>query len=183
VIRDDQVGRLARMGMSVVLQPLFITDFGDALLDLLAQYRDVGNFFRMRSLVAAGVPVVGSSDRPVVAGSPLRGIQAMVERTTSEGNVFGPDERLSPSEALEFYTAGGARATHAEHDVGVIAARRLADLVVLGDDPTTVDPGRIGAIDVVATLVGGQAVHDPSALFAGAPPPAGAGPTGPDDHG
>jgi predicted amidohydrolase YtcJ len=185
MIRDDQVGRLARMGMSVVLQPLFLTDFGDTLLDLLSQFRDLGSFFfRMRSLVAAGIPVVGSSDRPVAAGSPLRGIQAMVERTTSDGNVFGPDERLSPSEALEFYTVGGAWATHAEHDVGVIAARRLADLVVLGDDPTTVDPGRIGAIDVVATLVGGQAVHDPSALFAGAPPPAGAGagPTGPDGH-
>ncbi len=185
MIRDDQVGRLARMGMSVVLQPLFLTDFGDTLLDLLSQHGDLGSFFfRMRSLVAAGIPVVGSSDRPVAAGSPLRGIQAMVERTTSDGNVFGPDERLSPSEALEFYTVGGARATHAEHDVGVIAARRLADLVVLGDDPTTVDPGRIGAIDVVATLVGGQAVHDPSALFAGAPPPAGAGagPTGPDGH-
>ncbi len=175
MIRDDQVGRLARMGMSVVLQPLFVTDFGDALLDLFDESQSAGNFFRMRSLVTAGVHVVGSSDRPVAAGSPLRGIQAMVERTTAVGAVFGPDERLSPSEALEFYTAGGARATHAEHDVGVIAARHLADLVVLGDDPTGVDPDRIGAIDVVATLVGGHAVHDPSALFAGAPPHAGAG--------
>ncbi len=174
MIRDDQVERLARMDMSVVLQPLFVTDFGDALLELLGESQGAQNFFRMRSLVAAGVHVVGSSDRPVAAGSPLTGMQAMVERTTAGGGVFCPDERLSPSEALECYTAGGARAAHAEHAHGTIAGRYLADLVVLGDDPTSVEPGRIGAIDVVATLVGGHAVHDPSALFAEAPPRAGA---------
>jgi hypothetical protein len=110
MIRPDQVARLARMGMSVVVQPLFVTEFGDALADLFAGEQASGNYFRMRSLADAGVHVVGSSDRPVANGSPLKGIQAMVERATAAGGVFGPDERLSAAEALECYTAGGARA-------------------------------------------------------------------------
>ena len=135
--RPDQVERLARMGMTVVTQPLFIDDFGDPLLEGLAGTEGLGDYFRMRSLLVAGVPVVGSSDRPVAAGSPLRGIQEMVERTTADGAVFGADERLTPLEALASYTAGGARAAHCEDRWGTLGPRLLADLVVLGDDPTT----------------------------------------------
>jgi hypothetical protein len=165
MIRPDQVARLARMGMSVVVQPLFVTEFGDALADLFAGEQASGNYFRMRSLADAGVHVVGSSDRPVANGSPLKGIQAMVERATAAGGVFGPDERLSAAEALECYTAGGARAAMRQSEQGSLTARRVADLVVLDGDPTSVDPDRIGAIAVVATMVGGHAAHDPAALF------------------
>jgi hypothetical protein len=164
--RPDQVERLARMDMTVVTQPLFIDDFGDPLLEGLAGTEGLGDYFRMRSLLVAGVPVVGSSDRPVAAGSPLRGIQEMVERTTADGAVFGADERLTPLEALSSYTAGGARAAHREQRWGTLAPRLLADLVVLGDDPTDVAVERIGSIGILATVVGGRAAHDPDRLFA-----------------
>jgi predicted amidohydrolase YtcJ len=164
-IRTDQIGRLARSGMSVVTQPCFIDDFGDPLLQQYRGRPGVGDYFRMRSLMAAGVSVVGSSDRPVAAGSPLRAMQQMVERSTADGAVFGADERLTPGEALASYTVAGARAAHSEGRWGSLAPRLMADLVVLDDDPTTVDVARIGSIGVVATVVGGRAAHDPGALF------------------
>ncbi len=68
-------------------------------------------------------------------------------------------------EALASYTAGGARAAHGEDHWGTLAPRRLADLVVLGDDPTSVAVDRIGSIQVLATVVGGRAAHDPGALL------------------
>jgi predicted amidohydrolase YtcJ len=165
MVRPDQVARLARLGMTVVVQPLFVSEFGDPLLELLGGGHGAANYFRMRSLVDAGVPVVGSSDRPVAAGSPLRGIQQMVERKTAAGQILGPDECLTVTEALASYTAGGAHAAHAEAAWGALAPRRLADLVVLEDDPTAVDSDRIGDIGVVATVIGGRPVHDPSSLF------------------
>ena len=164
-IRTDQIGRLARSGMSVVAQPCFIDDFGDPLLQRYEGRSGVGDFFRMRSLTTAGVSVVGSSDRPVSAGSPLRAMQQMVQRSTADGSVFGADERLTPGEALASYTVAGARADHAEDRWGSLAPRLAADLVVLDDDPTTVDPTRIGGIGVVATVLGGRAAHDPGSLF------------------
>ena len=165
MFRSDQVERLARMGMTVVTQPQFIDDFGGALLELFEGSDGARDYFRVRTLLDAGVPVVGSSDRPVTAGSPLQGIQAMIERTTADGKVFGAHESVTAVEALAAYTAAGARAAHCEDRWGMLASRRLADLVVLGDDPTTVAVERIGAIDVVATLVGGEVAHDPSSLF------------------
>jgi hypothetical protein len=165
MVRPDQMARLARLRMTVVVQPLFVREFGDPLVELFEGGHGAANYFRMRSLVDAGVAVVGSSDRPVAAGSPLRGIQEMVERKTATGQVFGPDECLTATEALASYTAGGAHAAHAESAWGALAPRRLADLVVLDDDPTTVDSDRIGGIGVVATMIGGRPVHDPSSLF------------------
>ena len=165
MVRPDQVPRLARLRMTVVVQPLFVREFGDPLIELSDGGHGVSDYFRMRSLVDAGVPVVGSSDRPVAEGSPLRGIQEMVERKTATGQVFGPGECLTVTEALASYTAGGAYAAHAEPAWGALAPRRLADLVVLDDDPTTVDPDRIGGIGVVATVIGGRPAYDPSSLF------------------
>jgi hypothetical protein len=167
MIRPDQVSRLATLDMTVVTQPVFVDDFGDPLLELFAGGPGIDQFFRARSLIDAGVPVVGSSDRPVAAGPPLRGIQQMVERRTAAGEAFGPDESLTAAEALACYTVGGARAAHAEEELGMLAGRRLADLVVLDDDPTAVPSGRIADIRVVATMIGGRPVHDPDSLFNG----------------
>ena len=178
MIRPDQVGRLAAKAMSVVTQPLFIGEFGDPLLDLFGARPGVGDCFRMRSLIDAGVHLVASSDRPVTPGAPLPAIQAMVERTTGSGMVFGPDEGLRALQALAAYTEAGARAAGSHRQWGTLVPRLSADLVVLDDDPTAVAVDRIGTIGVLATVVGGRAVHDPGSLFDGAPDVGGTDPDG-----
>jgi predicted amidohydrolase YtcJ len=87
-----------------------------------------------------------------------------VERLTASGALYGEHERVTATEALRAYTWSGAFAAHSEGDVGRVTARNLADLVVLEDDPTTVDPSDIAGIQIVATVVDGRAVHDPGRL-------------------
>ncbi len=165
MIRPDQMARLAAKGMSVVTQPLFIEDFGDPVLQMFSDRPGAEDYFRARSLMDVGVHLVASSDRPVAAGSPLPAMQAMVERATAAGVVFGADERLTAEEALAAYTVDGARAAHSEGRWGTLAPRLSADLVVLDDDPTAVAGDRIGAIGVLATVLGGRVVHDPGQRF------------------
>ena len=167
LIRVDQIARLARMGVVVVHQPAFLATFGDMLLALAGPHR-AADAFRVRSLLDAGVRVAGSSDRPVAPGAPLSGIQAMTQRRTESGQLFGPEERVDAPIALSAYTRGGAHAAGREWSSGVLSAGFDADLVILGDDPTTVTADRIGGIDVVATVVGGRATHDPGRMFASA---------------
>jgi predicted amidohydrolase YtcJ len=62
--------------------------------------------------------------------------------------------------ALRAYTVDAAWASHDEHRRGSITPGKLADLVLLADDPLAVDSGCIGGIEVLATLVGGDCVHD-----------------------
>lgn len=166
LIRPDQVDRLRRLGIVVVIQPAFISEFGDALAHHFGPGR-VDWSIRQRSLLDAGVVVAASSDRPVAPGAPLLGIRAMVERRTDSGEPYGARERVSAEEGLRAYTVHAAYAAGREHEVGTIAGRRFADLAVLDDDPTTVDAAAIEGIRVLATLVDGVAVHDPARLFGG----------------
>ncbi len=58
-------------------------------------------------------------------------------------------------EALRAYTADAARACHWEHALGSLTPGRLADLVVLADDPRRVSPSTIADIEIVTTYVDG----------------------------
>jgi predicted amidohydrolase YtcJ len=75
---------------------------------------------------------------------------------------FNPAEAISAHEALRAYTSGSAYASHAESTRGMIAPGRLADLVVLSEDPTAVGPASIADIAVLATFVGGECRFDVS---------------------
>jgi predicted amidohydrolase YtcJ len=94
-------------------------------------------------------------------------MQAAVERLTAHDWVYGPDERLTAEQALHAYTAGSAAVTGWGAEKGRLAPGYLADLVLLDDDPTRVDASRIGDVAVLATVLGGEATHDPSGMLDG----------------
>ncbi|UOR01389.1 amidohydrolase [Leucobacter allii] len=164
VVTDAQLAELARLGVPIVAQPYFLRAYGDGFRGYIGDARAAASF-RLASLVRAGLPVAGSSDRPVAPGRPLAVMQAAVERLTDSGWVYGADERLTAAEALRAYTVGSAEATGWGGRKGRLAPGYLADLAVLSDDPTRVDPGRIGRIEVLATAVGGAPTHDAAGLF------------------
>jgi predicted amidohydrolase YtcJ len=166
LIRPDQLARLAALDMTVVTQPVLVREFGDFFSEVVPADR-LGEVFRVRSLIEAGIAVAGSSDRPVAPGSPLLGIQSMVQRLAKSGTVHGPQERLSPAEALAAFTIAPARAARVEQHRGTLVPRKAADLVLLADDPVTAPDERIGAIEVLGTIVGGLASYDPAGLLAG----------------
>ena len=101
-----------------------------------------------------------SSDRPVIDGAPLLGIHAAVNRKTSSGQDYGPLERISVEDALRCYTLNGAYTTFEENIKGSIEIGKLADLVLLSDNPTSVPLERIKDIQVLATMVDGDFVYD-----------------------
>ena len=155
VSRPDQVARAAALGVVPVPQGRFVEEIGDGMVRALGPDR-VPWAYRARSLLDAGLTLPGSSDRPVVEGAPLLGMHALVNQQTSSGASFNPAEALSGREALHAFTLGSAHASHAEHERGSLSVGKLADLVVLSDDPTTVDPRKIRDIEVLRTMVGGE---------------------------
>ena len=63
-------------------------------------------------------------------------------------------------EALRIYTMHSAYASFDEDRKGSIEVGKLADLVVLGEDPTRIDPFGIKDIQVQRTIVGGRTVYE-----------------------
>ena len=116
--------------------------------------------FAQRSFIDAGIISTGATDYPPGPFEPLLGIQSCVTRADSTGRVWGPEQRISVEEALRLYTLHGAYASFEEDRKGSIEAGKLADLVVLGEDPTAVDPLAIKDIPVLRTVVGGRTVYE-----------------------
>jgi hypothetical protein len=112
-----------------------------------------------RSLLDAGVPAAAGSDFDPGPFSPLMGIQGMVTRTGWNGEVWGANQRITVDEALRVNTINGAYATREESIKGSISPGKLADYVVLAEDPHTVDPSTIKDIRVVRTVVGGAMMY------------------------
>ena len=153
--RPDQVARAAALGVLPVPQGRFATEIGDGMLAAVGPARHSW-LYRQRSVLDAGLVLPGSSDRPVVAGSPLLGLHDMVNRRTAAGAPFNAAEAVTAAEALRAYTWGSAYASKAEHVKGSVEPGKLADLTVLSEDPTAVDPARIAGLEVIATIVGGE---------------------------
>lgn len=170
VIRPDQIDTLVRAGIPVVPQPHFITTYGDGMLERLGPQRANWSY-RARSLIDSGLCLPGSSDRPVANGAPLAVMQAFVERLTASGVVYGAEERLTAMQALHAYTRGSAQVTGWDHKKGRLMRGMLADLAILADDPTRVESGEIGSIEVLATVLDGDFAFD-SVGMAGTQSPA-----------
>ncbi len=116
--------------------------------------------FPHRSFLDYGIRPTFGSDYDPGPFEPLMGIQSCVTRKDMNGRVWGPNQRITVDEALRVGTINGARASFQEHEKGSIKAGKLADFVVLADDPHTVDPDTIKEIEVVRTDVGGSTMHE-----------------------
>jgi predicted amidohydrolase YtcJ len=112
-----------------------------------------------RGFIDAGVPVCAGSDFNPGPFSPLMAIQAMVTRTGWNGETWGANQKITVDEALKVNTLNGAYATREEAIKGSIAPGKLADFVVLADDPHTVDPSKIKDIRIVRTVTGGTTMY------------------------
>ena len=158
LVRPDQLRRMAALAVTAVIQPTFLYAYGDDYAAILGPER-ARFLYRGRSFLDAGVRVVGSSDRPVADGAPLRAIAFMADRRSCSGQVIGPGEELTVTEALEAYTVHAAWACGAERWVGTITPGKQADFVVLAEDPRQLPPDRIPDIEIRATLVGGEVAY------------------------
>ena len=115
--------------------------------------------FAHRSFLDYGIPVPGASDYTPGPFEPLMAIQSMVTRKDFKGRVWGANQKVTVDEALRIATINGAYASSEEKLKGSITTGKLADFVMLEQDPHNVDPDRIKDIKVVRTVVGGRTVY------------------------
>jgi hypothetical protein len=115
--------------------------------------------FAHRSFLDAGIRVPGASDYGPGPFEPLMAIQSMVTRRDYRGREWGPNQKVSVDEALRIATIHGAYPSYEEQLKGSITAGKLADFVLLAQDPHDVDPNAIKDIKVVRTVAGGRTVH------------------------
>lgn len=151
-------------------------------LDDLAELQIVGSFFPMhtfywgdwhgeiigrekaqrisptRSALDRGIPITSHTDAPVALPNLMQVMWATVNRVSRSGRIIGPEERLTPEEAFKAITLWGAWQHFEENEKGSITPGKRADLVILSDNPLTIEPMRINEIVVLETIKDGETV-------------------------
>lgn len=98
------------------------------------------------------------NDAPVVPPNMIRLIWSAVTRRTRSDDILGPQERVTPYEALQEVTSNAAYEIHEESSKGTLEPGKLADFVVLDGDPLTTPPEMIINLRVVGTIKEGRYV-------------------------
>ena len=156
---EQALTTMAKHQIPAVVSNPFLWSLGESYITSLGRDR-ASRMMPMRTYLNRGVPLAGSSDSPVATHNPWIGIASAISRTTVQGTELGPDERLTPDEALQMYTTGGAFVIHREATLGSIEPGRQADLIVLDYDPRERTPAELMGTEARATMVAGRWVHD-----------------------
>ena len=98
-------------------------------------------------------------DAPVAGIDILNVVSAAVNRRTTSGQLLGPEEAITPYEAFRAVTKDAAWQYFEEHRKGTLEAGKLADMVILSEDPLAVDPMKIDQIEVLATIKEGKRIY------------------------
>ena len=154
VVPDDCLTDLAELGVVVATQPNFVAERGDQYLADVPR-DEHHQLWRVASLIAAGIPVVMSTDFPFGDLDPWAAMRAATRRTTTSGTVLGPQERIDPATALTMFLGA------AEHPTLVrsVCPGEPADLCILSGTPDDVRR-ELDAGLVAATVVDGDVVYE-----------------------
>ena len=154
-VNDDLVKRMKALNAV----PALFTTYAYYNPDKFVLYGEefMKHSMAFRTLLDAGIRACAGSDFSPGPFAPLMGIQGMVTRTGWDGTTWGANQRISVDEAIKVNTINGAYASREESLKGSIVAGKLADFVVLADDPHTVSKDKIKDIQIVRTVVGGSA--------------------------
>jgi predicted amidohydrolase YtcJ len=157
LITDDLVRRIKAQGAV----PAMFTTYAYYNPDKFVYYGEelMQRCMAYRSMLDAGVYACAGSDFSPGPFAPLMGIQGMVTRKGWDGKTWGANQKVSVSEAVAINSYNGAWASMEEAIKGSITAGKLADYVVLADDPHTVEVEKIKDIQIVRTVVGGRISH------------------------
>jgi predicted amidohydrolase YtcJ len=113
----------------------------------------------MRDAIDAGLRPTNHTDFVVAPLDQMMMLWSAVNRMSRAGAEIGPDQRVTPYEGLKTMTVWAAEQYGEEATKGTLEAGKLADLVILDNDPLKVDPKAIRDIKVVETIKEGVTIY------------------------
>ena len=158
-VREDQLPRMLACGLLPSFFVQHVYYWGDRHLNIFLGPDRAARISPLASALKAGLVFTLHSDLPITPIDPLHSIHTAVNRITRKGKVLGKEQRVSALDALKAYTTWAAMAGFEENIKGSITPGKLADWIVVSDNPLTISPEKIEKIRVLETVVGGKTVY------------------------
>jgi len=158
-ITEDEARRLADLGVAMSTHTnRYIYKHGHLMRDELGPDRE-NDIVPLKRLREAGVHVSLATDNvPTTLFYPIWHIVS--RRNMYVDDRIAPEQALSREDALRCATNEGAWLSFEEDIKGSIEPGKLADLVVLSNDPLTCPEDEIKDIVAETTIVGGHVVYE-----------------------
>jgi predicted amidohydrolase YtcJ len=154
-VTASQMQRIKRLGAVATTNPL-----SHIYSPRSHRMRDIGDgdeWLPHRKLIRERVPFGIGTDNKIA--DPFVALWSVVAREDFSGSVIGARQGLTVKQALRQLTLGGAAVIGRERELGSLAPGKLADLVVLSDNPLKMRTRDIPKIRARLTMVGGRVVH------------------------
>jgi predicted amidohydrolase YtcJ len=157
--REDQVENFVRLGVIPSLFTMHTFYWGDWHRDHTVGPDFADNISPTGWYRKRGSPVTVHTDAPVAFPDTMRALDATVTRRTRSGDILGPSQRLDVMTALQAMTLWAAYQAFEDTEKGSIEVGKVADFVILSDDPTTVDPDSLDQLLVVQTVKADETIY------------------------
>ncbi len=156
--RPDQIPKYVEYGIRPSYYTLHTFYFAEA--HIANRGREQAMYISpLRDSIDAGLHPTNHTDFVVAPLDQMMMLWTAVNRVSRAGAVIGADQRVTPYEGLKAMTIWGAEQYDEQGSKGTIEEGKLADLVILSDNPVTVDPMAIRDIEVLETIKEGQTVY------------------------
>lgn len=162
VVRPDQLERMRNLNVIADIQPVFLADEVDIAEERLPE-KFTPLSYAWKTLIENGITAAGSSDCSAALPDPWMGIDGAVNRVrrierTPRGG-WHPEQKLTIDETFRLFTRNSSIAIGAQNNVGTLEPGKLADFVILEDDPWEIDPEELRNVRVKQTFCGGECVY------------------------
>ncbi len=156
--RKDQIERMAALGVTPSFFSSHTYYWGDRHAAIFMGPERAANMSPAQWALEAGVRYSAHADTPVTPMLPLQVVWSQIERKTTSGVVLGPDQRVSPMQALRAVTIDAAWQVFMDDEIGSIEPGKLADLIILSGNPLEAEDVR--ELVVERTFIGGAEVYN-----------------------
>jgi predicted amidohydrolase YtcJ len=159
-MREDQVDSYQRLGVFPSVFPMHTFYWGDWHRDHTVGPVNAENISPTGWIRQRGMMFGTHHDAPVAFPDSMRVLSATVTRRTRSGDILGPSQRVDVLTALKAMTIWPAWQHFEEDRKGSIEIGKIADFVILSDDPTAADPETLAQIRVMATIKDDKLIYE-----------------------
>ncbi len=133
LVRPEQITRAGKLGAGLSVASHYVHYMGKTYEEAIGER--VKYMTPLASSIKAGIPTTMHSDAPLAPPSPLTAASVHMLRSTREGGVSTPSERLSAEQALKAITLDAAWSLGLENEIGSIEVGKQADFTILDANP------------------------------------------------
>jgi predicted amidohydrolase YtcJ len=159
-VREDQLDEIERLGITRSFFIGHVFYWGDRHRDIFLGPERAARISPLASAARRGIKFTLHDDTPVTPVNPLLLVWGAVNRVTRNSEVLGPEQRIGAAQALRAVTIDAAYQNFEEDRKGSIEPGKLADFVVLDENPLTAPPLHIKDIRIAMTIVGDKAYRE-----------------------